>query len=104
MKVFFTDLSDIKENIDLIHRYEEALSPLDKSRYQHMTNENRQLQFLTGRALIYENCGENPTLSKTGKPLISKGYLEAGIVPSFAGVKWMTKCHALSSRRIVHGI
>lgn len=73
MKVFLTDLSDIGD--DLIHRYELLLSPSEKARYTQISNPKRRLQFLTGRALIYENCGESPTLSETGKPLVSKGYI-----------------------------
>jgi len=73
MKLFLTDLADITP--DLINRYELLLSPAEKDRYNHMTNTTRRLQFLAGRALIYENCGEAPHLSDSGKPLISKGYI-----------------------------
>ena len=73
MKLFLTDLADITP--DLINRYELLLSPAEKERYARITDANRRLQFLTGRALIYENCGETSTLSDSGKPLISKGYI-----------------------------
>lgn len=75
MKIFLANLSDIKDNAELIQRYEELLSPSDQDRYHRMTHMNRRLQFLTGRALIYENCGEHPTLLENGKPVVSKGYI-----------------------------
>ena len=73
MKVFLTDLSDISDN--LIHRYEALLSPSEKARYINMSNPKRRLQFLTGRALIYENCRETPSLSSMGKPFISSSQI-----------------------------
>jgi len=75
MKVFLTYLSDICAQPDLIIRYEALLSESEKIRYQNMSDSNRRLQFLTGRALIQENCHESPSLLENGKPVVSKGYI-----------------------------
>ena len=86
MKVFLTDLSDISGNSELIHRYEALLSPSDLSRYNQMTHRNRQLQFLAGRALVYENCHEMPTLLQNGKPVVSKGYISLAHSENWVGL------------------
>ena len=75
MKFFLTNLSDIQSQTDLISRYEALLSKAEKDRYQKMSNLNRRLQFLTGRALIWESCGESPHLLENGKPVVSRGYI-----------------------------
>ena len=73
MIVYLVDLSEIESNHTLISRYENFLSDSERKRYLAMKDSHRRLQFLTGRALIYENCGESPVLTPAGKPTVSKG-------------------------------
>lgn len=73
MKVFLTDISDISD--DLIKQYQGMLSDTEKERYKNIKDKNRQLQFLIGRALIYDLFHVSPILQEDGKPTIPNSYI-----------------------------
>ena len=75
MIVYLSDLSEIETNSSLIEKYEGLLSDAEKKRYGDMTNIHRRLQFLLGRALIYENCHQSPVLLPNGKPTVQNGFI-----------------------------
>ena len=75
MIVYVADLSELETDPTLILKYEGFLSDSERKRYHGMTNTHRRLQFLLGRALIYENCHQSPVLLSTGKPTIQNGFI-----------------------------
>lgn len=70
MKIFITDLNQSIKNdfSDIISK----LSKQDTERFNRFTNENRRLQFLIGRAMIFRYFGDNFKITLQGKPISKK--------------------------------
>lgn len=70
MKVFITDLTRIIKNdfSDIVSK----LSEQDTERLEHIANHTKRLQFLTGRALIFEHFGNDFIVNSQGKPVCTQ--------------------------------
>ena len=70
MKVFITDLkARIKNDFsDIVSK----LSKEDTNRLAHITNPSRRLQFLVGRAMIFDYFGSYFQITPNGKPVSKK--------------------------------
>jgi len=75
MKVYSVLLPDLANRADLIERYEEMLSSSELERYQKMTDGQRRLQFLAGRALIRAVFHQSPRVLENGKPVVNEAYI-----------------------------
>lgn len=71
MKIYMSNIQDINNVSDL----ENKLSESDMARYKTFSNNNRKLQYLLSRAIIYDNCGEKIIVDKNGVPTIKSGFI-----------------------------
>lgn len=75
MKLYLADCSVLKTRPDLVRRYRDLLARSESERFNRQTSELRQFQFLMGRAMIRDVCGQSPKISDTGKLLIPGRYI-----------------------------
>lgn len=73
MEIFITDLNKIINRRDFISAALLKLGQADLKRFQKIKDENRALQFLTGRMLVLEVFGTDFETLETGKVISKKG-------------------------------
>lgn len=73
MKLYIVNTDEISP--ELKQRYTTLLSPGDLARSHVINNIGHRQQFITGRALIRDICGCDPSISPSGKPSVKTGYI-----------------------------
>ena len=75
MKLYLSDCSILKTRPDLVKRYRKLLTSAESERFNCQSSDLHQYQFLMGRAMIRDICGQSPEITVTGKPVITDGYI-----------------------------
>lgn len=75
MDLFISNLNEICKRDDLIARYERVLNSTEHERYTAMKSELRKIQFLVGRAMIFDYFGCSATVEANGALTVPHQYL-----------------------------
>lgn len=75
MRFYLSDCTVLNERPNLRERYLNILTSEEKEILQNKKSDWHRDQFLMGRAMIRDICGQSPKISSTGKILISNGYI-----------------------------
>lgn len=70
MYICIADLNTIRNNVNQIDLLKSKLSSVDWDKYKSFKGEVRGLQFLLGRAMIFDATGQHPQVADDGRLLL----------------------------------